>query len=155
MGYPHLLKNDSSPRLHSNSKVCYCVAITLWTPIFHSFNPIEFSREKNLAILNYKLKLYFQIFSITCTISISGVDLTTNYRGNTGSCIIINLANFAITTLSIPEGSSSVTSEQQFRAGTYSVIATATIQGRRYNSENGPHTTIITDSDVTAPFTLI
>ena len=83
------------------------------------------------------------------------MDLTTNYRGNTGSCIIINLANFAITTLNIPEGSSSVTSAIQFRAGAYSVIATSTIQGQRYNAENGPIPTLVSDSDVTVPFTLI
>ena len=70
-------------------------------------------------------------YKITCTISISGVDLSTGAAGDTGKCDVIVATQFPTVSgsISIPSGSATGTSGQIFEDETYIVSASATVGG--------------------------
>ena len=73
------------------------------------------------------------MYTITCDITASGVDLTNT--ANTGSCIIFNLSSGGIEILTIPGGSSSVVSSQIFVAANYKASITANFG--KYSLDSG------------------
>ena len=104
---------------------------------------------------NWKPKSTFltdPTYVITCQISASGVDLTTDCASNTGNCLIITLSTFAFDVLVIPACTSSVSSTQKYLAGNYLVQANAKLGGTDYSSPQSPIT--ITSSDVTVNLVL-
>ena len=95
-------------------------------------------------------------YSITCSISISGVDLTSGTTtGNSAGCSVIYLTTFTFTSITIPAGSDSASSSDVYVNGLYSIFAEATIQGTEYVTNGGPVTKTISGSDLNVAFTLI
>ena len=86
-------------------------------------------------------------YIITCQISISGVDLTSNCASNTGSCLIV-AATGGFDVLTVPACSTSVSSTRKFLAGTYFVQANANVGGTAYSTSSASPISI-TSSDVT------
>ena len=81
------------------------------------------------------------------------MDLTSNFSGNSASCIIFNLASGGIHILSIPAGSSSIVSGDVYSPAPYKASITASIQGVTYIGEDLSAT--ITNSDIVFPFDLV
>ena len=70
-------------------------------------------------------------YRITCTISISGVDLSTGAAGDTGKCDVIVATQFPTITgsINIRSGSDTATSKRIFQDETYIISARATVDG--------------------------
>ena len=89
---------------------------------------------------------------MTCSISITGVDLSTGAAGSTGQCSVLNFATGAFTILSIPSGQSSVTSSQVYEAGMYLIAGSATVGGVAYAGTAGVQT--ISSADISLSIAL-
>ena len=89
-------------------------------------------------------------YRITCTISISGVDLSTGAAGSTGKCDVVIATQFpTITaTIRIPSGSATATSKRIFEDETYIISARATVDGTE-KTGNGLLTISGADGSVT------
>ena len=111
------------------------------------------TETSKISHLLWKLKtqIFFFLtdptYIITCQISISGVDLTSNCASNTGSCLIV-AATGGFDVLTVPACSTSVSSTRKFLAGTYFVQANANVGGTAYSTSSASPISI-TSSDVT------
>ena len=93
------------------------------------------------------------MYKITCSISISGVDLSTGAAGSTGQCSVTSYATGVKTILTIPSGQSSVTSSKVYEAGDYAIEASATVGGVAFSG--GQIHQAISSADVSVSFILM
>ena len=94
-----------------------------------------------------------RLYTITCNIALTGVDLTdANSNNSGGQCILINLSAGGVDLLTIPANSNTVNTGETKAAGTYQASATATIGGSMYSGS--PQTLALTNGNLVFNFNL-
>ena len=94
-----------------------------------------------------------RMYTITCNIALTGVDLTDSASNNNGgTCFIINLSAGGFQPLVIPANSNTIVSGEVFSAATYQASISATIGGAMY--ADTAQTKVMTTSNLIYNFNL-